>query len=66
MSQTERVLLHLKAGHAIDPLTALHRFGTLRLAARIAELREAGYRITCRHFRTRSGKVIGVYKLSDL
>lgn len=45
MSQTTRILAHLKAGKKLTPLQGLQKFGTLRLGARIRELREAGYPI---------------------
>jgi hypothetical protein len=45
MSQTERILKHLKAGKKLTPLQALNRFGTLRLSGRVLELRQAGYDI---------------------
>ena len=45
MSQTAKILDHLKAGHPITGLVALEKFGCFRLAARIRELRKAGYRI---------------------
>ena len=44
-SQKERILSYLLAGHGITPLAALRMFGTLRLGARIADLREEGYDI---------------------
>jgi hypothetical protein len=44
-SQTESILRHLKAGHAISPLDALRRYGCMRLGARIWDLRQAGHRI---------------------
>jgi hypothetical protein len=45
MSQTERILKHLKAGKKLTPLQALKSFGTLRLSGRVLELRQAGYDI---------------------
>jgi len=44
------ILQRLKAGHSISPLVALRDFSCMRLAARVAELRDKGYRIeTERH-----------------
>lgn len=34
-SQNQSIRKHLLSGKTITPLTALHKFGTLRLAARI-------------------------------
>ena len=45
MSQRDRILAHLKSGKPLTGLEALDRFGCFRLAARIGELRESGYRI---------------------
>jgi len=45
MTQTEAILGWLKAGHSLTPLEALERFGCLRAAARVKELREAGHPI---------------------
>jgi hypothetical protein len=41
-SQTEQIRAHLVSGRDITPLEALQRFGCLRLAARIADLRAQG------------------------
>jgi len=61
-SQTERILRALKSGDELTALDALGRFGTLRLAARIAELRERGYAVVT-DTREVSGKRIAVYWL---
>lgn len=45
MSQTHRILKHLKSGKTLTPLQALDKFGTLRLGARVLDLRQAGYPI---------------------
>jgi hypothetical protein len=42
MNQTEQILNHLKAGKAITPLGAIERFGVMRLAARVRDLRDMG------------------------
>lgn len=47
-SQCAAILEHFKKGRSLTPLEALRRFGCLRLAARCADLREAGYRIRSR------------------
>lgn len=67
MTQAQRILAHLKAGGTLDPMTALREFGTNRLAARILELREAGYGIVTQRtkVRTRNGEAtIAVYRLA--
>lgn len=45
MTQTERLLARLKAGDAIDPITALHDLGIYRLGARVFDLKAAGHDI---------------------
>jgi hypothetical protein len=62
-SQNAKILQALQAGHCVDGLTALKRFGSLRLAARVAELRRAGHLIECRMVRTGTGKMVGVYRM---
>lgn len=47
-TQNEQVLEALKAGHALTALEAQQRFGIMRLASRINELREAGHNIISR------------------
>ena len=54
-SQNARILEALKAGACITPIDALQRFGCLRLSARIADLREKGFRIV-NVWRTDNGK----------
>ena len=44
MTQCEMILDHLKTFGSITPLEALHEYGCFRLAARIADLRDRGYR----------------------
>ena len=44
-TQRDRILKHLRTGKSVNPLMALDRWGCFRLAARILELKEAGYRI---------------------
>ena len=43
-SQTQRILAHLRIS-TIDPMQALKYAGTLRLAARIMDLRNIGHKI---------------------
>lgn len=45
-SQREMIRQDLLAGKTITPIDALERYGSYRLAARIAELREEGMEIT--------------------
>ena len=45
MSQEFAILQHMKEHGSINPLVALERYGCMRLAARIADLRHRGYQI---------------------
>ena len=44
-TQTARILHYLRFGRRLTPLAALKLFGCMRLAARILELRQAGWQI---------------------
>lgn len=65
-SQNDAILADLKAGHRITSLGALARFKTLRLAARISDLRAAGYRIRTEMKRLPGGKRVAEYYLDEL
>ena len=45
MTQTDRILRHLREHGSITPLDALREFGCMRLGARIWDLKRAGYPI---------------------
>lgn len=49
----------------VTPLTALERVGTYRLAARIEELRKAGYPVVTERFVTHRGASVALYKLNE-
>ena len=67
MTQTEALLgeLRKRGSHGITALEALNEIGTLRLAARVHELRKAGHNIVSYPFRTRAGdkKQVSLYIL---
>jgi len=63
MSQSDSILHHLSMGRSLTALDALHQFGCLRLAARVAELRERGHLVVC-HMVERGGKRVGLYTLA--
>lgn len=63
MSQRTDILAHLKRGRTITHLEAEQRFGCLRLAARIDELRRAGYAIETRQV-AQGGKRFARYSLA--
>jgi len=45
MNQSDAILKYLQAGHSLSPLEALHKFGCLRLGARIWDLKRQGHAI---------------------
>ncbi len=63
LSQADQILAHLKAGNVITPLDALAKFHCFRLAARIKDLRDAGYRIVTNERVLLDGKSIAEYRL---
>jgi hypothetical protein len=60
--QTEKILAYLSNGQRITPIEALNKFGCLRLAARIADLRKCGHLIFTDSI-TKNGKTYASYKL---
>ena len=61
-SQNEKILQFLESGRAIDPLLALRKFGSLRLGARIHNLKTGGHRIVTTMV-TKNGKRFATYRL---
>ncbi len=55
----------LKSGCELSAYEALHRFGCLRLAARIEELRKLGYNIETLRQKARQGVSYAVYRMAD-
>jgi hypothetical protein len=45
MTQTQQIREHLLKHNSITPLEALRKFGCMRLAARIEELRRTGFSV---------------------
>jgi len=62
-TQTQRILRHLKRGNAITQMSAYTQYRCMRLAARIEELRTAGYNIIARTLH-RNGKRYACYRLA--
>lgn len=60
-SQTKQIQSHLSRGWKLTPLQALQKYGCMRLAARIAELRDEGMNIITRTV-TRNGKTFAEYQ----
>lgn len=63
MSQRDEILSALRAGDSLTPLAALKRFGCMRLAARIEELRLCGYWIETIRKRVGTHKRVAEYRL---
>ena len=62
MSQSARILDHLRMGLTLTPAQAYALFGTLALHSRIAELRGQGHRIGMETI-SKGGKRYGEYRL---
>lgn len=65
LTQTERILalLRERGAEGITPKEALAEVGTMRLAARIADLRAAGHLITTETITTPNGARVARYVL---
>lgn len=61
MSQEDKILRHLKNGKRLTPLTALRQCGTLRLGARIYDLRSQGHDIKTRMVKRGDARVAEYY-----
>lgn len=59
-TQTQRIRRHLLRHNSITPLQALNRYGCLRLAARIWELKKAGFSVV-KHMVRRGEKSFAKY-----
>ncbi len=62
LSQKKHLLYYLQEHGSITALEALNIIGSLRLAARIKDLRDEGHNITTENIRIH-GKMIARYKL---
>lgn len=62
-SQTDLVLEWMLAGHTITPLEALEKFQTMRLGARIADIKAKGYLVYSEFVTTPNGKKVKQYHL---
>ena len=61
-SQSDRILAHLISGKPLTAMQAFYKFGTLRLAARIDDLRKQ-WPITTQ-MKTKDGKRFAVYRIN--
>jgi hypothetical protein len=62
-TQAARILDYLQTHDGITPLQALDLFGCFRLAARISDLREAGWPVVTDRLHLANGKVVALYRL---
>jgi hypothetical protein len=63
MSQTKTIHQALKRGEKLTTLAALRKYGTLRLGARIWDLKQAGVRIKSKLIEVGDGKRVAQYEL---
>lgn len=63
-SQGEQILKHLRAGNALTPLDALHKFGCFRLGARIWDLKREGHSIQTKIVEIK-GKRVAEYRIAS-
>lgn len=61
MTQTQAILSDLRKGRRVTPLSALKRYGCLRLAARISDIRRT--ESVKRELVTRNGKTFAEYSI---
>lgn len=61
VSQAKRILAYMLEGNRITPYEALTHFGSLRLGARIADLRAQGHEIKSEFVTTPTGKRVKAY-----
>lgn len=64
MNQRDTVLNHLKSEGSISPLEAIGVYRIFRLAARIEELRRAGYKIVSHRKTDKTGKTYVSYEMA--
>lgn len=62
-TQCEAIRKHLKSGHSLTALEALRKFGSLRLGARVWELKRDGMQIVKRMVRVGEKTVARYYAL---
>lgn len=65
LTQNQAILLHLKEFGYITPLEALSKYGCMRLASRIAELKQMGFNIETEMVTNERGKKHALYRLKE-
>ena len=64
MTQQQVILEHLETYNSITPLDALTRYGIMRLAARVSELKSEGYPIVAT-MKKHNGRRYASYTLGE-
>lgn len=64
-TQVQQILDYLLSGGKITPLEALEKFGSFRLGARIADIKEMGYEIESKFISTPTQKKVKQYWLKQ-
>lgn len=62
-SQAKRILAYMQKGNRITPIEALELFGSFRLGARIADIKDMGFDVKSEFVDTPSGKRVKCYWL---
>lgn len=62
-SQKKQILAYLKTGKSLTQLEALYKFGCMRLASRINDLRNDGWGILTESIKLNSGKIVACYRI---
>jgi len=65
-SQSAKILWHLQNIGPVTALQAMDLFNCMRLAARVADLRDAGHNIQTDMKRLKNGKKIAVYSIPKI
>lgn len=66
VSQTEKILNYMMKNTYITPMDALRECGCMRLAARIADIKELGYEIKTRMVVETNGTRYAEYRLEGV
>jgi hypothetical protein len=64
MSQRIEILRHLAKGRALTTFEAFEKFHCTRLAARIAEIRSEGHRVSAEMVTTSGGARVAKYRIA--
>lgn len=60
-TQNKEILAYLKEGNSLTPIEALNKFSTLRLGARIFELKKDGHNIKTEMIKLANNKRVAKY-----